>query len=100
MLELILLSFTQVICLVYQVWKRRQSHVSLDLFSFLPVFKARRWAGETNTSLLCLCLGFVISFEGPQKLSPGASSQLQKVFLPPGTCFLRQNFLNIEEEFS
>ena len=27
-------------------------------------------------------------------------AQLQKVFLPPGTCFLRQNFPNIEEEFS
>ena len=26
--------------------------------------------------------------------------QLEKVFLPPGTCFLRQNFPNIEEEFS
>ena len=69
-------------------------------FLFLQVFKARRWAGETNTSLLCLCLGFVISFEGPQKLSPEASAQFQKVFLPPGTCFLRQNWPNIEEEFS
>ena len=29
---------------------------------------------------------------------PGA--QLQKVFLPPGTDFLRRNFPNIEEEFS
>ena len=27
-------------------------------------------------------------------------AQLQKVFLPPGTGFLRQNFPNIEEEFS
>ena len=27
-------------------------------------------------------------------------AQLQKVFLSPGTCFLRQNFPNIEEEFS
>ena len=26
--------------------------------------------------------------------------QLQKVFLPPGTDFLRRNFHNIEEEFS
>ena len=26
--------------------------------------------------------------------------QLQKVFLPPGTNFLRRNFPNIEEEFS
>ena len=26
--------------------------------------------------------------------------QLQKVFLSPGTCFLRRNFPNIEEEFS
>ena len=29
-----------------------------------------------------------------------SSSQLQKVFLPPGTDFLRRNFPNIEEEFS
>ena len=28
------------------------------------------------------------------------SSQLEKVFLPPGTGSLRRNFLNIEEEFS
>ena len=28
------------------------------------------------------------------------SAQLQKVFLPPGTDFLRRNFPNIEEEFS
>ena len=27
-------------------------------------------------------------------------AQLQKVFLPPGSCFLRRNFPNIEEEFS
>ena len=27
-------------------------------------------------------------------------SQLQKVFLPSGTDFLRRNFPNIEEEFS
>ena len=27
-------------------------------------------------------------------------AQLQKVFLPPGTDFLRRNFSNIEEEFS
>ena len=32
-----------------------------------------------------------------QILSP---PQLEKVFLPPGTCFLRRNFPNIEEEFS
>ena len=29
-----------------------------------------------------------------------AEAQLQKVFLPPGTDFLRRNFPNIEEEFS
>ena len=28
------------------------------------------------------------------------SAKLEKVFLPPGACFLRQNFPNIEEEFS
>ena len=28
------------------------------------------------------------------------NAQLQKVFLPPGTDFLRRNFPNIEEEFS
>ena len=28
------------------------------------------------------------------------TAQLQKVFLPPGTDFLRRNFPNIEEEFS
>ena len=27
------------------------------------------------------------------------AAQLQKVFLPPGTDFLRRNFPNIEEEF-
>ena len=27
-------------------------------------------------------------------------AQLQKAFLPPGTIFLKQNFPNIEEEFS
>ena len=29
-----------------------------------------------------------------------AASQLQKVFLPPGTGFLRRNFPNVEEKFS
>ena len=34
------------------------------------------------------------------KTSRAYQAQLQKVFLPPGACFLRQNFPNIEEEFS
>ena len=28
------------------------------------------------------------------------TAKLEKVFLPPGACFLRQNFPNMEEEFS
>ena len=34
------------------------------------------------------------------KIYGGGGAWLQKVFLPPGTCFLRRNFPNIEEEFS
>ena len=29
-----------------------------------------------------------------------STTQLEKVFLPPGTVFLRRNFPNIEDEFS
>ena len=38
--------------------------------------------------------------EGQANADNGSEAQLQKVFLPPGTWFLRQNFPNIEEEFS
>ena len=34
------------------------------------------------------------------ELTSSLRTQLEKVFLPPGTCFLRRNFPNIEEEFS
>ena len=32
--------------------------------------------------------------------APKLVAQLQKVFLPPGTGFLRRNFPNIDKEFS
>ena len=39
-------------------------------------------------------------FQQPQKASNLSDAQLQKVFLPPGSGFLRRNFPNIDDEFS
>ena len=40
------------------------------------------------------------NMEKMENINQMTQAQLQKVFLPPGTDFLRQNFPNIEEEFS
>ena len=45
------------------------------------------WVDWSLSALFGMSVGFL-------------EAQLQKVFLPPGTDFLRQNFPNIEEEFS